>query len=54
MDLLEKMKEEIDEKKLKLNCQGGGRIQVDPATRKITVYGYSPVSLTCFSFREIF
>lgn len=38
------MKSHIDEKKITLNCQGGGRIRVDPGTRTISVYGYSQVS----------
>ena len=37
------MREQIDEAKITLDCKGGGRIQVDPGTRSISVYGYSPV-----------
>ena len=43
-DVLDKLKDQIDETKLKIECKGGGRIRVDPATRTISVYGYSPVS----------
>jgi hypothetical protein len=39
------MASQIDENKLTLECKGGGRIRVDPGTRKISVYGYSQV---CF------
>jgi hypothetical protein len=38
------MENQIDEKKLTLDCKGGGKIQVDPGTRTISVYGYSSVS----------
>jgi hypothetical protein len=37
------MKDQIDLTKLTVECKGGGRIQIDPATRTISVYGYSPV-----------
>jgi len=49
VDVFEKVKEQFDERKLKLICQGGGRIQVDPAMRKINIYGSSLVSRSfCF------
>lgn len=41
LDLFDKIKEQFDETKLKLICQGGGRVQVDPAMRKIKIYGSS-------------
>jgi len=44
------MENQIDEKKLTLDCKGGGRIQVDPGTRTISVYGYSQVSHVIFIF----
>lgn len=44
VDVLEKMENQIDENKLTLTCKGGGRIQVDPGTRTISVYGYSSVN----------
>ncbi|CAF1248434.1 unnamed protein product [Adineta ricciae] len=40
-DILEKLEKQINTKELVLNCKGGGRIQVDPATRTISVYGRS-------------
>ena len=43
-DVLDLMQDQIDEKKLILDCKGGGRIRVNPQTRKISVYGYSMVS----------
>ena len=43
-DVLDLMQDQIDERKLILDCKGGGRIRVDPQTRKISVYGYSMVS----------
>ncbi len=43
-DVLGLMEEQIDESKLILDCKGGGRIRVNPQTRKISVYGYSMVS----------
>ncbi|CAF2053748.1 unnamed protein product [Rotaria magnacalcarata] len=41
-DVLNKIESEIDEKNLTLTCKGGGRIQVDPGTKSISIYGYSP------------
>jgi hypothetical protein len=38
------MQGQIDERKLLLDCKGGGRIRVNPQTRKISVYGYSMVN----------
>ena len=43
-DVLDLVEEQIDEKKLLLDCKGGGRIRVDPQTRTISVYGYSQVN----------
>ncbi|UJR31350.1 hypothetical protein I4U23_018846 [Adineta vaga] len=40
-DIFDKLKRQINENELRLDCKGGGRIQVDPATRTITVYGRS-------------
>ncbi|CAF1186577.1 unnamed protein product [Adineta steineri] len=40
-DVLDIMEGQIDEKKIALDCKGGGRIRVDPQTRTISVYGYS-------------
>jgi hypothetical protein len=42
-DVLDIMENQIDEKKLTLDCKGGGRIRVNPQTRTISVYGYSQV-----------
>jgi hypothetical protein len=42
-NVLDKMKSQIDERTLTLDCKGGGRIQVDPRTRTISVYGHSQV-----------
>lgn len=50
-DVLDTMRDEIDETKLTLDCKGGGRIQVDPGTRSISVYGYSSV---CSLFNTFF
>ncbi len=43
-DVLDILQSQIDEEKLILDCKGGGRIRVDPQTRKISVYGYSMVN----------
>ncbi|CAF1092041.1 unnamed protein product [Rotaria sordida] len=40
-DVLQNIQNEIDENSLTLDCKGGGRIQVDPGTRSISVYGSS-------------
>ncbi|CAF1307316.1 unnamed protein product [Adineta steineri] len=40
-DLLDKLKSQINQKELTIECIGGGRIRVDPATRTISVYGQS-------------
>lgn len=42
-DLLDAIESQIDENCLTLDCKGGGRMQVNPGTRSISVYGYSPV-----------
>ena len=44
-DVLDLVEEQIDGKKLILNCKGGGRIRVDPQTKTISVYGYSQVRI---------
>jgi hypothetical protein len=50
VDVFDKMKDQIDQTKLTLDCKGGGRIQVDPGTRTISVYGYSEVRHLVFIF----
>jgi hypothetical protein len=50
---MDKIESEIDEKKLTLDCQGGGRIQVDPATRTISVYGQSQVRDLFYRLKRI-
>ncbi|UJR15466.1 hypothetical protein I4U23_002409 [Adineta vaga] len=40
-DVLDLMQDTVDDSKLVLDCKGGGRIRVNPQTRKISVYGYS-------------
>lgn len=42
-DVLDIMENQIDPKKLTLDCKGGGRIRVNPQVRTISVYGYSMV-----------
>ena len=43
-DVLEILENQVDQKKVSLDCTGGGRIRVNPQTRTISVYGYSQVS----------
>ena len=43
-DIFEKMASHIDDEALSIECQGGGRICVDPGTRTITINGCSQVS----------
>lgn len=43
-DVFAKFADQIDTEKLMIVCLGGGRICVDPAARKISVYGSSQVS----------
>ena len=43
VDVFDKIKDQIDQTKLTLDCKGGGRMRVDPGTRTISVYGYSQV-----------
>ena len=47
-DIFEKMASQIDDEALSVECQGGGRICVDPGTRTITISGYSQVSFVDF------
>jgi hypothetical protein len=48
---MDKIESEIDGTKLTLDCKGGGRIEVDPATRSISVYGLSQVRYTFIDLR---
>jgi hypothetical protein len=48
------MEGQIDEKKLTLDCKGGGRIRVNPQTRTISVYGYSMVRFFWNIVRRLF
>ena len=43
VDILNRLKSQIDENSLTLNCKGSGRVEIDPGTRTISVYGYSQV-----------
>lgn len=49
-DVLDIMEGQIDSKKLKLDCKGGGRIRVNPQKRTIEVYGYSMVNSFSIQF----